>query len=235
MSFDDLEFDEEQTARRIQVSVVERIRKVYLQALVENGFHILASVPIYKVNAHSTFYKLTAMVSRTYSAEETEEVETSQMASSQSAQILFVFGMTSTSNISRIHYFKPSTQWVVHASAGFSHGTFAISKERFMGRLHALLARVNALTTLVAERFPAYGIQTGADSVVRWADHINFRDQPCDWKRPDGREGLLGNRLEWKYQREWRLHEEGSQVTNRGQYIIFCAHTSHVAAIFHVV
>ncbi|KAI0770368.1 hypothetical protein C8Q74DRAFT_1275033 [Fomes fomentarius] len=220
MSFDD--FDEEQTARRVQVSVVERMRKIYLPALVDNGFNILASIPIYQVNAHSTFYKLTATAFRTYSAEEIEEIETSQMAGSQSTQILFVFGMTSTSNISNIHRFKPSTQWVVPASAGFSHGTFAISKERFMGRLHALLARVNALTTLVAE-FPAYGSQTGADSVVRWADHSNFRDQQCDWKRPDGRDGALSNRLEWKYQREWSLHEEGSHVTNRGQHIIFCS------------
>ncbi|KAH9933134.1 uncharacterized protein BXZ73DRAFT_77301 [Epithele typhae] len=104
-------------------------------------------------------------------------------------QILFVLGMTGGAGFPRREYFKPSPNWIVHSSTGFSHGTFAVNKLIFRKRLFALLARVNALTTLVSVSATAQNSRDGASVVELWARHPEYRDKECAWLTGDGTDG----------------------------------------------
>ncbi len=209
------------TDNRVQMTIVDRILKEYLPELMTHGAHIVASVPIYKPTAAPAFYRLTSMAFRTYT-ETSVSNGGADAELSRPEQILFVLGMTANGAPPRATTFKPSARWVVHARAGFSHGTFAISRNTFHLRLHSLLARVNALTTLVPVS-PSYdGMAGGRDIVQQWAKHKDFSRQPCDWKAVDSDDNLTADKFEWQYTREWNMSEEGTRLAVRGNYFVSC-------------
>ncbi|TBU62384.1 hypothetical protein BD310DRAFT_974549 [Dichomitus squalens] len=210
---------------RVQMTVVDRILKEYLPELMSHGAHVIASVPIYNHEAAPAFYRLTSMAFRTYSDANVAIRDEAEASSSRPEQILFVLGMTASGVLPNIKTFKPSARWVVHASAGFSHGTFAISRSTFHLRLHSLLARVNALTTLVPVS-PSYdGMGGGRDIVQQWAKHKDFSSQSCDWKAVDSDDNLTADKFEWQYTREWNMSEEGTRLAVKGNYFVSC--TTH--------
>ena len=204
------------------MTVVDRILKEYLPELMSHGAHIIASVPIYNYAASPAFYRLTSMAFRTYSEANITPRNEAQGSSSRPEQILFVLGMTANGILPNLRSFKPSARWVVHASAGFSHGTLAISRSTFHLRLHSLLARVNALTTLVPVS-PSYdGMAGGRDIVQQWAKHKDFSSQSCDWKAVDSDDNLTADKFEWQYTREWNMSEEGTRLAVKGNYFVSC-------------
>ena len=220
-TFDDSWDQDGFTDNRVQMTIVDRILKEYLPELMTRGAHIVASVPIYKTTAMPAFYRLTNMTFRTYTAADISS-SGADAESLRREQILFVLGMTGNGVCPRTKIFKPSTRWVVHARAGFSHGTFAISRNTFHLRLHSLLARVNALTTLVPVS-PSYdGMAGGRDIVQQWAKHKDFSSQPCDWKAVDSEDNLTADKFEWQYTREWNMSEEGTRLAVRGNYFVSC-------------
>ncbi|KAI1790119.1 hypothetical protein LXA43DRAFT_891537 [Ganoderma leucocontextum] len=210
---------------RVQMTVVDRILKEYLPELMTHGAHVIASVPIYKSTATPAFYRLTSMAFRTYAETNISSGADAELSASRPEQILFILGMTADGVLPRAKTFKPSARWVVHARAGFSHGTFAICRNTFHLRLHSLLARINALTTLVPVS-PSYdGMAGGRDIVQQWAKHKDFSSQSCDWKAVDSDDSLTADKFEWQYTREWNMSEEGTRLAVRGNYFVSC--TTH--------
>ena len=210
--------------RRYQLTLFHHIVTSYFETMVEHGMHIVATVPVYKHTPpqSSSFYKFTSMDFVTSAFDEvTIAAESEGETTTRVEQILFVLGMTGEKVPPHRSAFKPSPRWIAHASTGFSHGTFAISRFIFRDRLFALLGRVNALTTLVPVS-PSYNMQTGEKVVQQWALHPDFKDQECKWRLIQARDGLDAQTHEWKYSREWRVQEEGT-LLRKGGYQVRCA------------
>ena len=210
-------------ARRIQLTLSHHIATSYFTTMARHGMHIVATVPVYKSSPQSpSFYKFTSMDFVTSAFDEvTIAAESEGETTTRVEQILFVLGMTGQKAPPRRSAFKPSPRWIAHASTGFSHGTFAISKFIFRDRLFALLARVNALTTLVPVS-PSYNMQTDENVVQQWALHPDFKDRECRWIPIETGDGLDAQTYEWKYSRDWRLQEEGT-LLRKGEYLVLCA------------
>ena len=191
---------------------------------MKDGLHIIASIPVYKYSELSpSFYKFTKINFVTYSAESSTAYE----VSSRAEPIVFVLGITGNPDTEAVNpgLFIPSPRWVAPSSSGFSHGTLAISKRVFHKRLFALLSRVNALTTLVPVS-SSFNVQADESLVQQWAYHETFKMRSSDWKPVGGDEGMDTARYEWRYSREWHLHEEGTHL-KKGEYLVSCTSPSH--------
>ncbi|PIL22599.1 hypothetical protein GSI_15288 [Ganoderma sinense ZZ0214-1] len=137
----------DQEKLRVRMALAQHIKDDYFPQLIAHGVHILASVPIY--HAAGGFNRLTDMKYRTFATETIVSGGFNQEESiTRSEQILFVLGMVGGNPLPADPFrsFKPSASWLVYGH--FSYGTLAISRSAFHDRLLALLARVNALTTL---------------------------------------------------------------------------------------
>ena len=193
--------------------------------MMEHGMHIIATIPVYKMTQTSSFYKFTSMEFVTHEFNATEMASELGEAAAHSEQILFVLGMTRERKLGEPEStFTPSPCWIVHASAGFSHGTFAIAKSIFRERLFKLLSRVNALTTLVPVS-PSFEMKVDERVVQQWASNADFKNQACDWDPVDDYNVTDAQKYQWTFKRNWRLQEEGTNM-RKGEYLVKCAFNS---------
>ena len=209
--------------RRIQQTLLFHIMTSYFHTMMEHGLHVIATVPVYKYSPQSpSFYKFTRMSFVTSAFDEaTIAAKSEGKTTTRVEQILFVLGMTGEKVLPPNSVFKPSRRWIAHTSSSSSHGTFAINRFIFRDRLFALLARVNAVTTLVPVS-PSYSMKTDENLVQQWALHPDFKDRECEWKPIETGDGLDAQTYGWKYSRDWHLHEEGT-LLRKGEYLVSCA------------
>ncbi|TBU62382.1 hypothetical protein BD310DRAFT_989173 [Dichomitus squalens] len=220
---DDDEYGDKEAMLR-RMTLAERIKTIYFPILVERGAHIVATIPIYHPEARASFYRFTDMTFRTYSVETelatlTEEEDTVK----RSDQILFVLGMTGNRPLPPVSTFTPSKRWILRGR--FSHGLFAISRNTFLTRLHALLARVNAVTTLVSVSSSSRAKNRRGHVVQLWDKHPERKREPCTWKAIGGKDDASATEFEWKYSQDWRLQEEGTLANMNRALAIHC--TTH--------
>ena len=198
--------DKEAMLRRM--TLAEYIKTIYFPSLVARGAHIIATIPVYHSEARHAFYRFTDMTFRTYTVETelatlTEDEDTVK----RSDQILFVLGMTANRPLPPVSTFTPSKRWILRGR--FSHGLFAISRNTFLTRLHSLLARVNAVTTLVSVS-PSSRAKARGSVVQLWDKHPDRKKEPCTWRAVSGKDDASATEFEWKYSQDWRLQEEGT-------------------------
>ncbi|KAI1790120.1 hypothetical protein LXA43DRAFT_521299 [Ganoderma leucocontextum] len=220
--WDDREYSDPEKIRA-RMTLAEHIKADYFSQLIACGMHILASVPLYSYTAAAAFHRLTSMAFRTFTADTAVAGGfTQEESTTRSEQILFVLGMVGGNPLPPVSFFKPSTSWLVRGR--FSHGTLAISRHAFHSRLLALLARVNALTTLepVSRKDHA---KASADIVQQWAKHPERKREPCEWTPVDADEDMHSDRFEWRWFHERRVQEQGSRSSMRREYLIRC--TTH--------
>lgn len=227
------------------MALAEHVKRDYFPQLIAHGVHILASVPIY--HAAGGFNRLTDMKYRTFTAETTVPGGYAQEESiTRSEQILFVLGMVGGNPLppDPFRSFKPSASWLIHGH--FSHGTLAISRSAFHTRLLALLARVNALTTLEpishkdedkphwqrvdvlrddAQRKTVQNdnAKASGDLVQRWIDHPERKRQLCQWTPVNvADEAMNLDSFEWRSSHDRSVKEEGSLSSMKREYRILC-------------
>ncbi|KAM5535089.1 hypothetical protein V8D89_011317 [Ganoderma adspersum] len=182
---------------------------------------------------------------RTFTAETTVPGGYAQEESiTRSEQILFVLGMVGGNPLppDPCRSFKPSASWLIHGH--FSHGTLAISRRAFHNRLLALLARVNALTTLEpvsqkdegnpqrvdAPRDDAQretvkndNAKASEDIVQRWIDHPERKRQLCKWTPVNvADEAMNLDSFEWRSSHDRSVKEEGSLSSMKREYRVLC-------------
>ena len=221
--------DKEAMLRRM--TLAEYIKTVYFPSLVARDAHIIATIPIYHPEARPAFYRFTDMTYRTYTVETelatlTEDEDTVK----RSDQILFVLGMTSNHPLPPISTFSPSKRWILRGR--FSHGLFAISRSTFLSRLHSLLARVNAVTTLVSVS-PSSRAKARGNVVQLWDKHPDRKKEPCTWRPVSGKDDASATEFEWKYSQDWRLQEEGTLANMNRALAIHC--TSPYDWVAHII
>ncbi|KAI0335832.1 hypothetical protein GY45DRAFT_1239802 [Cubamyces sp. BRFM 1775] len=200
-------------------AVIWYITQQYFPALCKDGLNIISSTPVWRSGTSLPSYALTDVTFHVYSRAEITRYNWAQVSANMEP-IIVVLGTTGGRELpsQRLEY---STNWIVQANKGFSHGTISIAQRVFIEqRLLQLLANVNAQTTLIPVMFnPMLGFH--GVSIKRWAEHDQRKDRPSKWHIVPS-EGADCLKYLWEHCEEWQYKLSGSGELDaaRGIYCI---------------
>lgn len=199
--------------------MVYYLTQFYFPAICGDAQNVVSSVPVWKSGTSLPSYALTSIAFQVYSKVEITRHNWAHVTPGQEP-IVVVFGMTGFRPLPSNHL-DYSTGWVVQGNKGFSHGTISISKRVFIEeRLLSLLARVNALTTLIPttpDVFQAFQ----SVKLQPWAEHEQRKDRPSKWElQPLDNDGSL--KYLWEHCEEWSYNLKGNSNMMSAAHGISC-------------
>ncbi|THH28534.1 hypothetical protein EUX98_g5660 [Antrodiella citrinella] len=199
-------------------AIVTYIKNHYFEQITSSGYHILNTIPVWKTGSTPPSYGLTSITYHVY-CKHVLERHTWGAFSKADEPVIILLGMTGFRPLPSLTL-KFSTNWIAQAIKGVSYGTVSLSKRVFMEeRLLTLLARINALTTIV----PLFaGVDNGAWrlELTTWAKHEIRKSRACNWVAVQGEGGLL--KYKWEHRDEWNYEHEGSDHITNGRYTTSC-------------
>ncbi|KAI0916987.1 hypothetical protein AcW1_007702 [Taiwanofungus camphoratus] len=199
-------------------AVVHYIRTRYFPHLTQWGLNILHTVPLFKSGTSLPSYALTNIDFHVYSKASIHRHNWAQVPPALEPAIV-ILGMTGFKPLPSTHL-EFSANWVARVNKGISYGTVSISRNVFMDqRLLKLLARVNAVTTVI----PLFhGVENDVWKLhlTTWAQHEFRRNRPCDWKLDAEKDGYT--KYKWEHRDGWSYEHEGSSDIVNGAYTVSC-------------
>lgn len=187
------------------------------------------TIPVWKTGSTPPSYGLTSITYHVY-CKHVLERHTWGAFSKADEPVIILLGMTGFRPLPSLTL-KFSTNWIAQAIKGVSYGTVCLSKRVFMEeRLLTLLARINALTTIV----PLFaGVDNGAWrlELTTWAKHEIRKSRACNWVAVQGEANLL--KYKWEHRDEWNYEHEGSDHITNGRYTTSCEFSSFSFGIIY--
>ncbi|KAH9891709.1 hypothetical protein C8Q73DRAFT_782384 [Cubamyces lactineus] len=197
-------------------AVIWYLTRQYFPALCKDGLNVVFTVPVWQSGASLPSYALTDVTFHVYSRVEVTRYNWAQVSANMEP-IVVVLGTTGGKPLpsQRLEF---STNWIVQANKGFSHGTISIAQRVFIEqRLLQLLANVNAQTTLIPVLFnPLLGFH--GVNMKRWAEHDQRKDRPSKWRLVPS-EGADCLRYLWEHCEEWQYKLSGNGELDAAQGI----------------
>ena len=201
-------------------ALVTYLQSYYFAQIVASGYHILYSLPIYKAGATNLpAGALTEVTFQIYSQTQYDRHNWGQVTKA-TEPVMLILGMTNYRALPAAQL-KYSSSWIIRASRGIAYGTVSLSRKTFLDdKLLALLARVNAITTIVTLPF---AIERGAWKLqlTTWAQSETRKGSVCKWVLDSNIGGLL--KYKWEHRDSWRYEHEGSTDITNGSYSVDCA------------
>lgn len=199
-------------------AVVTYLKKYYFDQITSAGYHILNTIPVWQPGSTPPSYGLTECNFHVYCKHVLERHSWGTFSKADEPAIVII-GMTGFRPMPS-NTLKFSVSWIAQAIRGISYGTVCLSKRVFMDeRLLKLLARVNALTTIV----PLFaGVDNGAWrlELTTWAKHEIRKNRACDWVAVNKEGGIL--KYKWEHRDGWSYEHEGSDHITNGIYTTSC-------------
>ncbi|KAF8891415.1 hypothetical protein BD779DRAFT_202385 [Infundibulicybe gibba] len=212
--------------------IVHYLKQHYLPTLIQHGYHILQSIPLWKTGSFPPPLGLTDVTFQTYSKDSVDRQNCQQMSQNQEI-VLVLLGMTNFHHRppTRLQY---STQWFVQSKKSISHGAVCLSRKTFLEeRLFAHLKQLNDATTIVPTphrgkasngSIPIFNGHQGDAlglALNTWAndDHRWGRSDRCQWEPNGGN----GNSYIWSHIGRWN-HEHWGSIDDQqnGAYMVSC-------------
>ncbi|CCM02877.1 uncharacterized protein FIBRA_04991 [Fibroporia radiculosa] len=218
------QMDDRRPIDKVQAAV-HYLKSHYLPYLAHWGLHIIHTVPIWTFGSTLPSCALTSVAFHVYSKLTITRQNWAHVSTAQEP-VIAILGMSSFRPLpsTQLEY---SADWVVRATKGISYGTVCVSRAAFMEqRLLHLLARVNALTTVV----PKFsGIHNGVWKLelTTWAKHEWKSSEDCKWVAvPAEHDGF--SKYAWQHRDCWKYEHEGSGDVANGTYAVSCLTRNYV-------
>ncbi|TCD65183.1 hypothetical protein EIP91_003005 [Steccherinum ochraceum] len=206
-------------------AIVTYLKNHYFRQVTSSGYHILNTIPVWKNGSTPPSFGLTSVAFHVYS-EHVLERHTWGAFSKVDEPVILVIGMTGFRTLPSLTL-KFSSHWIAHAVRGVSYGSVCVSRKVFLEeRLLSLLARVNALTTIV----PLFaGVDNGAWrlELTTWAMHEIRKGRACNWVAVKDVFGAL--KYKWEHRDEWNYEHEGSDHIANGIYTTSCVTKNYLS------
>ncbi|PCH40165.1 hypothetical protein WOLCODRAFT_68457 [Wolfiporia cocos MD-104 SS10] len=187
-------------------AVVHYLRAYYLPYLSRWGLNILHTLPVWTSRTSLLSYALTDFTFQVYSKLEITRQNWAQ-ASTTTEPVIAILGVTDFRPLPAIEL-DFSNNWIARLRKGVSLSTVSISQSIFTERrLLGLLARINALTTLVPLA-PEVRDGVWQPQLSVWAEHAYKKDRECGWVLESEQDGRL--KYKWEHRDGWNYEHEGS-------------------------
>ena len=196
-------------------AVVMFIKEYYFAHIISAGYHILNSIPVWKTGSSPPSFGLTFVTFHVYCKHIVERQTWAQIPKEDEPAIV-ILGMTNFRPKPEILSLGFSVNWVVQAIKGVSYGTVCISANSLMKeRLLSILARINALTTLLPS-FSDMDEGVWTIELIAWSQHKNKQKRVCQWRDAEGEAGIP--KYKWEHHEEWTHKHSGTDHAYNGSY-----------------
>jgi hypothetical protein len=202
-------------------ALLSLVREKYFIELMKVGYHVLHTIPVWKLGGSALSWAPTSITFRICS-DTVITRKTLKGRSNGDEPVIVIVGMTGGRS------FPPSitrpdftAEWMVHLGRAMRSGAVCFSRDTFLdGKLLGLFARVNAMTTMIPFFTGVNGKNWGL-RLVPWAEDEDRKYQSSAFRLED-LDRALGLRYKWQHQARWTYEQLGSTWSSQQRYIARC-------------